>query len=240
VRREGKIPARSQRAWDELGELHVIQDLGAAVEFVKRLKSDFTAASEKNDGQRSQEVKQKQAKEVYEKIVLEIGTGQGNQIIHAATEHPENYYIGVEVYKTGVAHTLLLAKKAGASNFTLMLLDAAELLDTLAGADDTTGLFDEVWTFFPDPWPKLRHKKRRLIDGEFLKSVKRVLKRGGCWRIATDWDDYADQIRAVDDKMACTPRFDGRVLTNFEKKGIEAGREIYDFCYTSDARVLGL
>ena len=109
---------------------------------------------------------------------------------------------------------------------------------------------DEVWTFFPDPWRKARHRKRRLVSGEFALQVARVLRDGGVWRLATDWDDYAWQMRDViegcplfenpyvgqrpdpedpeAERGGFAPRYEGRVVTHFETRGIDAGRRVHD------------
>jgi tRNA (guanine-N7-)-methyltransferase len=95
----------------------------------------------------------------------------------------------------------------------------------------------ELWTFFPDPWPKTRHHKRRLVDARFARLAASRLAGGGRWRLATDWPDYAAQMRAVlDAEPGLTgggvPRWDERPVTKFERKGIAAGRPIADLCYT--------
>jgi tRNA (guanine-N7-)-methyltransferase len=214
VNRESKLNPRVQKVWDEVSDDFVISTIDDAVEFI-------TNASET-------------------RIVLEIGSGQGNQLIHAASSDSDTLFIGVEVYKTGVAHTLLLGRNAVQQsedssesqllpNFKMLNVDAAQLIERLTNQTREEGLFDEVWTFFPDPWPKKKHNKRRLVQPEFASLVKRTLKSNGVWRLATDWEDYALQMQDV---FNCAPveRFDGRLLTNFENKGIKAGRKIYDFC----------
>jgi tRNA (guanine-N7-)-methyltransferase len=96
---------------------------------------------------------------------------------------------------------------------------------------------DELWVFFPDPWHKLRHQKRRLVTSSFAAQAARVVKPGGVWRLATDWQHYADQMRAVLEQSAdfdfdfadeWAPRFDGRIVTRFEAKGTDVGRNIRD------------
>lgn len=92
----------------------------------------------------------------------------------------------------------------------------------------------ELWVFFPDPWHKQRHHKRRLVSADFVPLAARVLHPGGTWRLATDWAEYADQMRAVIgasdafDSDLVAPRFDGRVLTSYERKGLAKNREIAD------------
>ena len=94
----------------------------------------------------------------------------------------------------------------------------------------------ELWTFFPDPWPKTRHRKRRLVDPAFARLAVSRLAPGATWRLATDWPDYAQQMREVLDaepglEGGPVPRWEERPVTRFERKGIEAGRSIADFAY---------
>lgn len=193
-------------------------------------------------------------------LVVEIGTGQGENVIAAAQREPNRNFLALEVYDPGVAHTLLRAGKEGLSNLRVAQVNAPELL-----AVCEEGLLDEVWTFFPDPWPKMKHHKRRIVQPALAANVHRALKAGGVWRIATDIDDYALHVHEVmdgaqgfenvgsvevslptqhvgkgdADRAAEFPhamfkeseRFAGRVLTNFEKKGLDAGRTIHDFTY---------
>ena len=106
--------------------------------------------------------------------------------------------------------------------------------------DRPEGSVDELWVFFPDPWAKERHKKRRLVSKRFMKIAARALRPGGVLRLATDWEDYAEQMREVCDAAPdfardfegeWAPRFEGRVLTAFEQKGIDKGRDIRDLSY---------
>jgi tRNA (guanine-N7-)-methyltransferase len=207
-----------QKAWDQFAPTQVIDDVDLAVQFIVTRRAEAGPKGLR--------------------IVVEIGSGQGNQLVHAVQSDvaadgiSNTLYIGVEVYKTGVAHTLLLARNAEleGTDYQLLMVDAVELFEALIANRDQNSIvqIDELWTFFPDPWPKKRHHKRRLIDVQFFELVKKVLKPGGIWRVATDWADYAAQIEDVT-HTAPGKRFAGRVLTNFEKKGIAAGREIFDF-----------
>lgn len=125
----------------------------------------------------------------------------------------------------------------GLTNLRVMQVNAAELLDTAIPA----GSLDEVWTFFPDPWHKSRHRKRRLVAPAFAEKVVRGLRPGGVWRLATDWAEYAEQmldvleaapgLRNAHGPRAAAPRFDGRVITGFERKAHKAGRDITDLTY---------
>ena len=184
------------------------------------------------------------------KFVVEIGTGRGENIVSAAGREPETNFLGVEVYGPGLARAILLAEgglpaataaplvqPGGLPNLRLIQADAPELLDALPEHQ-----VDELWVFFPDPWPKSRHLKRRLIDNHFTAQVSRVLKPGAIIRLATDWEHYAQQMQAVftassdfeplaDSSAGVTERFVGRVLTAFESKGIREGRQITDLAF---------
>ena len=179
-------------------------------------------------------------------LTLEIGSGTGEQIVAAAAAHPDRDYLALEVWVPGIAKLVSKAVEAGVDNIRVLEADAAQALPFLL-ADAS---LDEVWTFFPDPWRKARHHKRRLVSDEFAREVARVLRDGGVWRLATDWDNYAWQMRDVVE--ACplfenpyrgqrpdpedpeparggfAPRYEGRVVTHFETRGIDAGRRAHD------------
>jgi tRNA (guanine-N7-)-methyltransferase len=161
------------------------------------------------------------------RLVVEIGSGQGNQIVRAAKLQSDADFVAIEVYKTGVAHTLYLMNTQEITNVRIIQADAYELF-----ANDYFSLqtpqIDELWTFFPDPWPKKKHRKRRLINHEFKALVLHSLVNDGIWRVATDWENYAKQISEVLGVTACE-RFSGRLVTNFEQKALNANREVHDF-----------
>lgn len=171
------------------------------------------------------------------RTVIEIGTGLGECIVAAAGAAPETNFLALEVYAPGIAQTVLRADRGGVHNIRLVEANAPELLDALPAAS-----IDEVWVFFPDPWHKSRHHKRRLISAEFGDKVARVLRPGGIWRLATDWEPYADHMREVlrdrgdlapliAGSDGVTERFEGRILTSFEAKGQRAGRGATDLAY---------
>lgn len=177
-------------------------------------------------------------------LVVEIGSGLGDAVVDAATGDPERDYLAVEVYQPGLVHTIARAERAGTargqeglSNLRLVQANAAELLATTLPA----GSVDELWVFFPDPWHKARHHKRRLVTAEFAALAARVLRPGGVLRLATDWAQYAEQmVEVLEADAALTnvhgagglaPRFERRVLTGFERKARQAGREIADLEY---------
>lgn len=248
VRRTGRLDDRLQRAWQRYALDYLLDinegngSLALKPGFV--LDRGFVDRAWGNDYP----------------LVVEIGTGQGENIVAAAQNHPEKNFLAVEVYDPGVAHTMLLAGKLGLSNLRIAQINAPELFES--GEDD---LVEEVWTFFPDPWPKMRHHKRRIVQPDLASNVHRVLREGGVWRLATDIEDYALHVHEVmdgredfsndgsltvslptehvgkgtADRAALLPhddfieasRYEGRVLTNFEKKGQSAGRVIHDFTY---------
>lgn len=169
-------------------------------------------------------------------LTVEIGSGQGHAIVHACASHPERDYLAVEVFQGGLARTILGAREAGVENLRLAEVNAPELLEKYLPA----GSVEEIWVFFPDPWHKARHNKRRLISPDFVKIAHRALAAGGTLRLATDWQEYADQMREVLDEAPefarafdgeWAERFDGRILTAFEQKGTAKGRDIRDLTY---------
>ncbi|WP_344819833.1 tRNA (guanosine(46)-N7)-methyltransferase TrmB [Microbacterium soli] len=175
-------------------------------------------------------------------LTVEIGSGQGHAIVAAASSQPEHDFLAVEVFRAGLARTMLDADRAGARNLRLVEANAPEVLSTLLPAASAS----EVWIFFPDPWHKKRHTKRRLVRPGFPATAARALADDGLLRLATDWEDYALQMREVLDAApefarafdgAWAERFDGRVMTAFERKGIAKGREIRDLVYRRVPRV---
>ena len=168
--------------------------------------------------------------------IVEIGSGVGEATAALAAARPAYDVVALEVWRPGVAHTLGLLAEAGADNVRLLSVDAVWCLEHLFAP----GSLSELWTFFPDPWPKKRHHKRRLVTSEFAALVGSRLVPGGAWRLATDWSEYAEQMRAV---LDATPGLTGgpverwadRPVTKFERKGVEAGRPITDLRYVRDA-----
>jgi tRNA (guanine-N7-)-methyltransferase len=165
-------------------------------------------------------------------VVVEIGSGVGEATAALAAQRPEVDVLALEVWRPGVAHTLGLLAEAGADNVRLLGIDAGWALEHVFGP----GTVEEVWTFFPDPWPKKRHHKRRLVSAQFAATVASRLRTGGLWRLATDWPQYADHMRAVLDAEpgltgGAVGRWPDRPLTRFERKGLAAGRAIVDLTY---------
>lgn len=164
------------------------------------------------------------------RLTVEIGPGVGEQLVHAAANNPDEDYLAFEVWQPGIAKAVSRAVEAGVSNLRIVEADVQQAFPILF-AD---GSVDEVWTFFPDPWRKTRHHKRRLVSAVFATEVARILKPGSLWRLATDWEDYAEQMREVlsaspDFALQEVPRWEGRVVTRFEERGRQAQRQTWDF-----------
>ncbi len=165
-------------------------------------------------------------------LVVEIGPGVGEATGVLAAARPDHDVLAIEVWRPGVAAGLAEVAAAGATNVRFCSVDAAWMLDHVVPPDSLAGL----WTFFPDPWPKTRHHKRRLVDASFAALAASRLAPGAQWRLATDWADYAEQMRVVLDAEPTlsggeVERWAERPVTKFERKGREAGRAITDLCY---------
>ena len=166
-------------------------------------------------------------------LVVEIGSGVGEATAVLAAARPELNVVALEVWRPGVADTLWRLAETGADNVRLCSVDAVWVLEHLVPADGLA----ELWTFFPDPWPKTRHHKRRLVDASFARLAATRLAPGAAWRLATDWADYAEQMMSVLDAEPLltggrVPRWAERPVTRFERKGLDVGREIVDLVYT--------
>lgn len=168
-------------------------------------------------------------------LVVEIGSGVGESTAVLAAARPEVNVLAFEVWRPGVADTFLRLERTGATNVRLVSVDAVWSLEHLLGP----GTISELWTFFPDPWPKNRHQRRRLVSPWFARLAASRLVPGARWRLATDWSAYADQMVTV---LAAeplfenvydgpAPRWDDRPLTRFERLGVDAGRPITDLAF---------
>lgn len=170
-------------------------------------------------------------------LVLEIGFGNGESLADMAAAHPEEDFVGIEVHRPGVGHLLWRIQEKGLSNLRIYCADAIEIL----GENVADASLERLQLFFPDPWPKLRHHKRRIVNPDFLELVCRKLKAGGIFHAATDWEPYAEQMAAV--LGACpglvsltadspfSPRPDYRPLTKFETRGHRLGHGVWDLLY---------
>jgi tRNA (guanine-N7-)-methyltransferase len=166
---------------------------------------------------------------------LEIGFGMGETTAVIANEHPQNDYLAVEVHTPGVGSLLKQIKALGLTNIRVLQRDVVELLQHGLPPESLAG----VHIFFPDPWPKARHHKRRLIQAPFVDLLCRHLKPGGYIHAATDWQDYAHQILAVftdqpqlvNTALDYAPRPAYRPLTKFEQRGLRLGHGVWDVVF---------
>lgn len=167
--------------------------------------------------------------------ILEIGFGNGDALVGMATDSPDRNFIGAEVHAPGVGHCLLAIERLGLTNVRLVMQDALEVLRDRLPDDSLLG----VHLFFPDPWHKKRHHKRRLVRPEFIALLATRLLPGGYFHVATDWPDYVAHIQAV---VAENPKFQqvdtgpsgaigGRPRTRFEARGERLGHPIWDAVY---------
>jgi len=165
--------------------------------------------------------------------VLEIGSGLGDAALLTAAEHPEWDYIAADVHTKGIARTLLLIEESRLTNLRVLHGDALDLIvRRLPPAS-----LQQILVFFPDPWPKARHNKRRLVRPEFASAVVKVLEPGGSLHLATDDRDYAQVMREVlgtRSELICThdgSRVPTRPRTKYEQAGERAGRHAVDLVY---------
>jgi len=171
-------------------------------------------------------------------VVLEIGFGNGESLAAMAEQNPDRCYLGVEVHRPGVGSLLLNIERLGLTNIRVSMTDSIELLQTQVPDESLSA----VQIFFPDPWPKARHHKRRLVQPDFVQLVRRKLKPGGTLHLATDWPDYAEHMLLVMEAAdgfsnaagpgQFLPRPDWRPETKFERRGIRLGHPVSDLLYT--------
>lgn len=167
--------------------------------------------------------------------ILEIGFGMGAATAEIAATNPDSDYLGIEVHSPGVGNLLKLIAERDLTNLRIIRHDAVEVLDHML----PDGCLDGVHIFFPDPWPKKRHHKRRLIQTPLVTKLVKKLKSGGYIHCATDWEEYAQQMLEVlsaETALANTaegfaPRPDYRPLTKFEARGIKLGHGVWDVIF---------
>ncbi len=167
-------------------------------------------------------------------IVMEIGSGMGDATITMAAADPGRNYLAVEVHTPGIANLLARIEERGLGNVRVADGDALDLLRLVPAAS-----LDAVHAFFPDPWPKPRHHKRRLIQPEHVAVLRDRLVPGGALHCATDWAEYAESMLvtlSADPELvnafdAYAPRPAHRPRTKFEQRGIDAGRDIFDLVF---------
>lgn len=216
VRREGRITDAQRRALEALLP-----------------RFDVSAFTDSNDLQSCFDSAQP--------LCLEIGFGNGGALLQMAQAHPDWNFVGVEVYRPGVGKLLLGIDDAELANIRVSTLDAIEFLgDSVAEAS-----VDALFVFFPDPWPKKKHLKRRLINKSFVELGVSRLKPGAILHIATDIDSYAEQVRElISDQTQLSPIEDvaaipARPATKYELRGQRLGHRIHDFYYQKISRHRG-
>ncbi len=168
-------------------------------------------------------------------LIVEIGPGRGESLVALAERRPEANVVAFEVFEPAVASTLSRLARHEVENVRIVVANGAEGLERLVPA----GGLHELWTFFPDPWHKARHHKRRLVGPELASLAASRLEPGGLWRLATDWDDYAEWMRDTLDPHPAfenvhdgwAPRWDERPVTKYEARGTASGRRIRDLTY---------
>jgi tRNA (guanine-N7-)-methyltransferase len=217
VLRAGRVTAAQERALTELWPAYGLEFTGGPLD----LNVAFGRAAEGGSAP----------------CCLEIGFGTGEALGALAEANPRIDYLGIEVHRAGVGRLLLQAARADLKNLRIVCHDAVEVLKLSIRHE----AFDEVLIFFPDPWHKKRHRKRRLIDPAFAALLADKLKSGGTLRIATDWQDYAEQILTVcnaapaleslspDNTFVERPDF--RPATRFERRGARLGHGVWDLAY---------
>ena len=165
-------------------------------------------------------------------LIVEIGSGIGESTVALAAARPDHDVVAFEVWRPGVADTLGRIGEAGLSNVRVLSVDAVWSMEHLVAPESLAAL----WVFFPDPWHKKRHHKRRLVTPAFAHLAATRLAPQGEWRLATDWADYAEQMVEVLDaepllEGGVVERWRERPVTKFERKGLAAGRAITDLAY---------
>jgi tRNA (guanine-N7-)-methyltransferase len=170
-------------------------------------------------------------------LTLEIGFGNGDNLADLAASHPERNYLGVEVHRPGVGRLLLALEERGQTNVRIICHDAVEVLERQVAAQT----LDEVLILFPDPWPKKRHHKRRLLQTPFAELVTERLRVGGVLRFATDWEPYAVEalevlnanarLRNLSADGRFVPRPSERNPTRFERRGERLGHGVWDLAF---------
>jgi tRNA (guanine-N7-)-methyltransferase len=214
ARRGGRFTARQQLAWDTYAEQFWIPD-----ERVDEPGFSFAGCFDSD-----------------QPLVVEIGSGIGEATAALAAQRPSYNVLGFEVWRPGVAESVGRVGELGLTNVRMCSVDAVWCVEHLLAE----GQLAELWTFFPDPWHKKRHHKRRLVGPDFVRLVASRLAPGAVWRLATDWADYADRAQEVLDAEPLleggrVPRWEDRPVTRFERRGVAEGREIIDLAYRRTA-----
>ncbi|MGM3161451.1 tRNA (guanosine(46)-N7)-methyltransferase TrmB [Dickeya undicola] len=212
VRRQGRLTKGQQQALDDFWPVMGVEYQNEALDFAQLFGRDAP-------------------------VVLEIGFGMGASLVTMAQQHPEQNFIGIEVHVPGVGACLGAAQEAGVDNLRVMCHDAVEVLERMI----PDGSLAMVQLFFPDPWHKARHNKRRIVQVPFAELVRSKLAVGGVFHMATDWEPYAQHMLEVMGSLAgyrnlsehndYVPRPASRPLTKFEARGQRLGHGVWDLMF---------
>ncbi|WP_375423676.1 tRNA (guanosine(46)-N7)-methyltransferase TrmB [uncultured Friedmanniella sp.] len=222
VRRSARMRPNQRRAWEQHGHEYLLDvpQRETSTSIAPDARLDLPAAFGRSAP-----------------LVVEIGPGTGESLVALAAARPGMDVLAFEVYAPAVAQLVGALAREQVRNVRIVAANAAEGLRHLVPEASVS----ELWTFFPDPWPKARHHKRRLVGPGFAALAAGRLGPGGRWRLATDWDDYARQMREVlDAEPMLRPepvtggRWDERPVTRFEARGVAAGRAVHDLSYVRE------
>ena len=212
IRREGRLTPGQQRALNELGPKYLVEPEGPPIDPVELFGR--TAP-----------------------LTLEIGFGNGDSLVEMAARDPDSDFIGIEVHRPGVGHLLNGIEHFGLTNLKAVCGDAVPFVEQRIAEES----LDRLLLYFPDPWHKKRHHKRRIVQTPFADLVASRLKPGGLWHLATDWAEYAEHMRDVLDPHPAfvaehegsgeNARPDWRPRTKFERRGEERGHQVFDLLY---------
>jgi tRNA (guanine-N7-)-methyltransferase len=210
VTRAGRVSIGQQRALDELGPRYIVPYAPHCADWDARFGRHAPR-------------------------VLEIGFGMGTTTAEIAAARPDDDFIGVEVHEPGVGALLKLIGEHGLGNIRILQHDAVEVLEHMIAPDSLDG----VHIYFPDPWHKARHHKRRLIQPKFVALLVSRMKPGGYMHLATDWQNYAEQMLDVlsaeptleNTADGYAPRPDFRPVTKFERRGLRLGHGVWDLMF---------
>ena len=211
IRRQGRLTQGQQHALDNLWDKYCLDPLS---------ETDFIQVFGRNAP-----------------LVVEIGFGNGESLAEMAAANPDTDYLGIEVHRPGVGHLLMLLEQQGISNVRIYCYDAIEIIGRKIADNSLAG----VHLFFPDPWPKKKHHKRRIVRPDFVELIVRKLKKGGYFHAATDWENYAQAMLAVLSESSALKnssatndyceRPEYRPLTKFERRGMRLGHGVWDLIF---------
>ena len=175
-----------------------------------------------------------------EEVVIEVGFGMGDSLFEMAKASPQSQFIGIEVHPPGVGRLMHLAAEAGLTNLKLFMADATDVLKDCV----PSSCANRFQLYFPDPWHKAKHHKRRILNAAFLNEIKRVLKKDGVFHMATDWEPYAEAamdllsrepgLTNLADEYCYAAKPDYRPETKFERRGQNLGHGVWDLLFRSD------